>query len=77
MEPDQIDMMDAEELRVELRRMLGWAENWKRCAAAWREIDRLRQHDAPDIAERARVRAQTAEECAADLLQNAATQAPL
>ena len=67
MEPDRIDMMDAEELRVELRRMMGWAENWKRCAAAWREIDRLLQHDAPDAAEHARVRAQTAEECAADL----------
>ena len=70
MESDQIDSMDAEELRVEIRRMLGWADNWKKCATAWRETDRLRQHDMPELAERARIRAQMAEECAANILQN-------
>jgi hypothetical protein len=70
MESDQIDIMDAEELRVELRRMLGWAEIWKKCASAWRETDRLRQHDMPELAQRARIRAQMAEECAANILQN-------
>ena len=70
MESDQIDIMDAEELRVELRGMLGWATNWKKCASAWRETDRLRQHDMPEMAARARIRAQMAEECAANILQN-------
>ena len=69
-ESDQIDIMDAEELRVELRRMLGWAESWKKCATAWRETDRLRQHDMPELAQRARIRAQMAEACAANILQN-------
>ena len=70
MESEQIDIMDAEELRVELRRMLGWATSWQNCATAWREIDRLRQHDMPEMAARARIRAQMAEECAANILQN-------
>lgn len=69
-----MDIMDAEELRVELRRMLACAENWKKCATAWREIDRLRQHDVPELAQRARIRAQMAEECAADILQNTQAQ---
>ena len=76
MDTDAIDTMDAEELRAELRRMLGWAKNWKNCAIAWRETDRLRQHDMPELAERARIRAQMAEECAANILQNSQAQSP-
>ena len=74
MDTDAIDTMDAEELRAELRRMLGWAEVWKKFATTWREIDRQRQHDMPELAERARIRAQMAEECAANILQNIQSQ---
>ena len=74
MDSDAIDSMDVEELRAELRRMLGWARNWKNCARAWRETDRLRQHDMPELAERARIRAEMAEECAANILQNSQAQ---
>ena len=76
MDTDAIDLMDEKELRAELRRMLGWARSWKECAIAWREIDRQRQHDMPELAERARIRAQMAEECAANILDNSQAQAP-
>ena len=70
MDTDAIDTMDAEELRAELRRMLDWARNWKKCASEWREVDRRRQQDMHEVAQRARIRAQMAEECAANILQN-------
>ena len=76
MDTDAIDSMDEKELRAELRRILGWARNWKECATAWRETDRLRQHDMPELAERARIRAQMAEECAANILENEIAQTP-
>jgi len=76
MEPDQIDMMSAEELRAELRRMLKCADGWKRSADSWRGVGNAREDDAPDIAERAFCRANAYADCANDLLSNAREQAP-
>jgi hypothetical protein len=70
MEPDQIDMMNPDELRGDLRRMLRWAESWKKSGKAWRRVASEREETAPDFSERAIIRAQTCEECASDILHN-------
>ena len=42
-------------------------EKWERIAASWMQVARDRSDDAPDIANRARIRAAAYQDCAEDL----------